>query len=81
MSKNPFSIGKLLYGQQIILDHQVFSNKRTEYIYVALEDIQCFAIRKLFINEVLLADKPELKCALRHGAMLNYDFNIRRPLV
>ena len=46
-----------------------------------MEDIECFAIRKLFINEILLADKPELKCALRHSAMLNYDFNVRRPMV
>lgn len=51
--QTPLTIAKKQKGAQILLDHYVVNRKRSNFIYIALEDVHCYALtRKFMYNNI-----------------------------
>jgi len=54
-NESQFQVGKLLSGNVVVLDYPLFTNKRSEFTYLAIKrDIHAFGISKTFLIHNLL---------------------------
>ena len=56
-----------------MFDFEIMKKKKTEYIYVALNDIDSFGLQRRFLFEVLFQKYPTIENIFRLGAILTYD--------
>ena len=78
---NKYLVGKTLSGSIILFDYEIMRNTPTEFIYVALNDIDAFGIKKKFLLNGLLHKYPEIESGLRISAFMNYVLCIRKPMM
>ena len=50
MTEDQFVVGKALSGNIVLCDYELFMNKKTEFIYVAMEDFHAFGISQDYLN-------------------------------
>lgn len=50
LTENSYIIAKKQKGRQVICDHYVVNKKRSNFIYMALEETQCYALSKKFLH-------------------------------
>ena len=60
-------------------EHSVFFNRRSEFVYRTLCDLDCYAIKKTKVRKVF-AKHQELAAQLKRIALYRYRKNIRKPL-
>lgn len=59
--KDNYTLGKKLTGSQLICDHYVVNLQKSQFIYLATKDINCYALTKKFIHQEVFSKYPEIK--------------------
>lgn len=67
-------------GSQIIGDYYVLHNKKSNFMYMALQDIFAFSLRKKYLNEVF-EEIPSLKEYYMKECDFYYHWLIHRKVV
>jgi hypothetical protein len=62
-------------------DYQVIASKRAEFLVVALERLQCYAISKQFLFKTVFRKFPGLHSEMQAEAFVKYQRSIRRPCI
>lgn len=73
ITKKNFYISKKEQGPYVICDHYVVNNKKSEFIYMAIDiDIDCLALSKKFLNTKVFPKYPEIAFKIRQDSLRNY---------
>ena len=62
-------------------DYQVIASKRAEFLVVALERLQCYAISKSFLFKTVFRKFPGLHSEMQAEAFVKYQRTIRKPCI
>lgn len=73
--------GIKLEKHSFICDYYVCFNKKSEFIYMAIENISSYSISKKFLNDEIFPRYPKIANKIKLGAELRYKKNIRRVLM
>ena len=52
LTENSFVIAQKQKGRQVLCDHYVVNKRRSNFLYMALQETHCYAIRKKFMHLV-----------------------------
>ena len=56
----------------MICDHYVVNKKKSKFIYMALEDVECFAITRKYMENVIFAKYSEYESEIRSNSYAFY---------
>lgn len=56
--RDKFAFGKRQPGKQIICDHYVVNNQKSQFIYMAVKEISSFALSKTFVHNRIFPKYP-----------------------
>ena len=73
INKSFFKTLRTQKGQQIIGDYYAIHGKKSNFIYIAMEDAIGFGINRFHLQEKVLADFPEIKNNLRMSTLFFYS--------
>ena len=73
--------GIKLEKHSFICDYYICFNKKSEFIYMAIENISSFSLSKKFLNEEIFPKYPKIANKIKQGAEMRYMKNIRRVLL
>ena len=73
-------VGKTLRAIQVVFDYYVILNKKSDYIFVALSDINCYGISKKFMFKTVFTEYPEIEEKLRIYSAMKYNSSIRKNM-
>lgn len=75
-----YRISKTFKKTFIMLDHYVVNNRRSEYLYIVLKPIKCFALTKKFLLREIFPKYPEIAADMRADALLRYRKSFKTPI-
>ena len=78
--RDKFTFGKKIAGKQIICDHYVINNQKSQWIYMTTKDVVSFAISAKFLHENILPKYPEITEKLKQESQSNYNRTIYKHL-
>ena len=64
-----------------ICDYYVCFNKKSEFIYMAINKISAYSLSKKFLQEDIFPKYPHIANKIKQGADLRYMLNVRRVLM
>ena len=56
----PYRIVKKQIGIQIICDHYVINKKKSQWIYMALEEVKSYALKREYLHNVIFPSFPDV---------------------
>jgi hypothetical protein len=59
LTQNSFTIAKKQKGRQVICDQYVVNKKRSNFIYMALEETHCYALTRKYLHQVIFPKYPD----------------------
>ena len=65
----------------MICDHYVVNKKRSNFIYMALEETQCYALTKKFLHQVVFPQFPDQYSLMQSNSNSYYHLNVYRPIL
>lgn len=63
----------------MIGDYYVVHEKVSNFIYIATEEVHCFGINNIYLNQ-LLSGFQELECSIEMSTLINYNTLILKPI-
>lgn len=75
-----YKIGRRQKGRQLICDHYAVNKKKSKFIYVALEDCECFALSAKYIETVIFPKNLEIEAEIRSACHMYYKSAIYKPM-
>ena len=60
LESKQYKLAKFYKKEFLICDHYVVNNKRSEFIYMVLKPIKCFALTKKFLHHDIFPKYPEI---------------------
>tara|TARA_B110000285_G_C15070360_1_gene587549 strand:- start:260 stop:610 length:351 start_codon:yes stop_codon:yes gene_type:complete len=60
LTENSFVIAQKQKGRQVLCDHYVVNKRRSNFLYMALQETHCYAIRKKFMHLVVFPGFPDI---------------------
>ena len=76
-----YKIGRKQKGRQLICDHYAINKKKSKFIYIALEECECFALQAKYMEQVIFPRNLEIEAELRSSCYHFYKTAIYRPLM
>ena len=73
--------GIKLEKHSFICDYYVCFNKKSEFIYMAINKISAYSLSKKFLQEEIFPKYPLIANKIKEGAELRYMYNVRRVLM
>lgn len=64
-----------------ICDYYVCFNKKSEFIYMALEDVKSYRLSKAFLHNDIFSNFPKLANRIKQTSEIRYIKNIREVLI
>ena len=77
----PYKLARFFKGSFILCDYYVLNTKRSEFIYMVLRPVKCFALSAKFWKKQLFPKYPELTNQLKVDSLLRYNKLLKQPLV
>jgi hypothetical protein len=71
-----YKIGRRQKGRQLICDHYAINKKKSKFIYIALEDCDCFALSSKYFEKVIFPKNQEIEAELRSACHMHYKLAI-----
>ena len=78
--KTQYTVGKLLSGNIILFDYEILKQKKTEFIYIARNNIDAFGLNRKFLEDIF-KKYPNVFNTLLVGSILDYESIIRVPML
>lgn len=76
-----YKIGRRQKGRQLICDNYVVNKRKSKFIYIALEECECFALSAKYMDNVIFPRNLEIEAELRSACHMYYKFNIFNPMM
>lgn len=67
--RDKFAFGKRQPGKQIICDHYVVNNQKSQFIYMAVKEISSFALSKTFVHNRIFPKYPVIYQKLQQDCL------------
>ena len=58
----------------------MINNRRSEFIYMTLKPIKCFALTKKFLLRQIFPKYPEIASQFKSEALLRYKNSLKNPI-
>lgn len=75
-----YRISKTFQKTFIICDHYVLNNHRSEFAYIVLKPVKCFALTKKFFLQTIFPEYPEISAEMRGEALHRYRKVLKQPI-
>jgi hypothetical protein len=75
-----FRISKYFKKTFILCDHYVINNKRSEFLYMVVKPVNCFALTKKFLLRQIFPKYPEIASEMKAEALLRYRKLLKIPI-
>lgn len=80
MKHNFFKVGRSQQGKQLICDYYVIHKRKSNYIYVAMEDVHCYGMDRKFLHNEILKNFPDVEFHLTLSTLFFYNKLISKPM-
>ena len=80
MKHNFFKVGRSQQGKQLICDYYVIHKKKSNYIYVAMEDVHCYGMDRKFLHKEVLKTYPDVEFHLKLSSLFFYNKLVSKPM-
>ena len=60
----------------ILCDHYVVSKLRSEFVFVALKEVRCFALTRKFLHKEVFPKYPSIAAEIKQDCQVRYRRNI-----
>ena len=78
--KNPYKIAKRYSPNQVICDHYLCNDLKSQFIYMAMKEIKSFALTKKFLLYEVFPKYPDIAKKIKIESYNNYKKNIFKPV-
>lgn len=78
--KNFYKVGRIQQGMQLICDYYVIHKKRSNFIYLALEDIHSYGMDRKYLHNQILKQFPDAELHFKLSSLFFYNKLIGKPL-
>lgn len=75
-----YKIGRRQQGRQLICDHYVVNKRKSKFIYLAMEDCECLAVTRRYMETVVFPKNQEIESEIKSSSYAFYKRVIERPL-
>ena len=65
----------------MICDHYVVNKKRSNFIYMALEETHCYALTRKFLHQVVFPKYPDQYSIMQSNSNSFYQRNVYKPIL
>ena len=80
ITNKPYKMCKTQRNQQLICDHYVINKKKSQFIYMALDDSMGFALKRNYLHNVIFAKFPDFQLHVSSKAFNYYRYWIYKPI-
>ena len=80
MTGSFYKIGRRQKGKQLICDHYVCNKKKSKFIYLAMEDCECLAVTRRYMETVVFPRNPDIESEVKSSSYAYYKRVVERPL-
>ena len=81
LSKKQYKLGTFMRGNSIICDYYVCFNKKSEFIFMVVQDVKAFSISQKFLKEEIFPKYPVQELYIKRGCHDRYTRAIRARLL
>ena len=81
LSKQQYSLGIEVRNNSYICDYYISHNKKSEFIYICIENVEAIALSKTFLLDHLFQKYPKIGHKLKYTSERRYTKNIRDKLM
>ena len=64
----------------MICDHYVFNKRRSQFVYIALKEVNAIGLRKKFLHKEVLPKYKHIAEVFKRQARERYELEISRPV-
>ena len=80
LSKKQFIIGIECKANSSICEYYVCSDKKSEFIYIAIQSVEAISLSKKFLRSEIFPKYPTIAAKIMKGAQFRYMKNIKNKL-
>lgn len=80
VTKKPYKRAKKLRAPCLICDHYVVNNAKSQFVYLVVKDIKCFALTKKFLTKSVFPRHPDIASSIKAESLLRYKRHIQKPI-
>jgi hypothetical protein len=81
LSKKQFKLGIFMKSKSFICDYYVCFNKKSEFIFMVVQEVKAFALSKKFLLHHIFPKYPFIAASIKKGSSDRYKKNIRQRLL
>lgn len=75
-----YKIARSQKGLQLICDYYVVHGKRSNFVYMAVENVNCYAFTRTYMCDEILDKFPSFEFHLKLSSLFYYNKLISKPL-
>tara|TARA_B110000285_G_C15112535_1_gene612012 strand:+ start:1526 stop:2086 length:561 start_codon:yes stop_codon:yes gene_type:complete len=81
LSKKQFKLGIYMKANSFICDYYVCFNKKSEFIFMVVQEVKAFSLSKKFLLQKIFPKYPHIAATIKKGCSDRYKKNVRQRLL
>ena len=81
LSKKQYKLGIYMKAHSFICDYYVCYNKKSEFIFMVVQEVKAFSLSKKFLLQNIFVTYPYIAATIKKGCSDRYKKNVRARLL